>query len=381
MRNVIFVRFDNCIFRSFRILEGLFWGILIFCNLMIASDVFADTWFVNASAVGDNNGTSWANAYTDIQTAIGAASEEDEIWVAAGTYTSTRDNVIKIKSKHGVALYGGFDGTENQRNERDPAVNTTTIDGEGARRGIHITSSTDIIFDGFTITNGHIISKGGGLYNDGIHGIIKNITINNCIFSGNHTDGVGGGVCNEYGNPTVSNCIFRGNSADYGGGIYNRSNDESIIINCSFSGNSAEDGGGMFNDSTSPTVSNCFFIGNSAQDGGGMNNFSASRRSATVFSLEIQPKTAEACLMIGAPRRSATVLSLGIPPKTAEACLMIGTPRRSATALSLGIQPTTAAVCLITNVGACHLRWLVTVPSVRIPPPTPEAECMMTHLE
>ncbi len=40
---------------------------------------------VNAAAVGANNGTSWADAYTDLQTALTNTSS-GVIWVVAGTY-------------------------------------------------------------------------------------------------------------------------------------------------------------------------------------------------------------------------------------------------------------------------------------------------------
>ena len=42
--------------------------------------------FVKSDAGGSSDGTSWENAYTDLQSALDIASSGNEIWVAVGTY-------------------------------------------------------------------------------------------------------------------------------------------------------------------------------------------------------------------------------------------------------------------------------------------------------
>ena len=45
--------------------------------------------YVDVNATGSSNGSSWANAYNNLQVAIDAAALNGEIWVAAGTYYPT----------------------------------------------------------------------------------------------------------------------------------------------------------------------------------------------------------------------------------------------------------------------------------------------------
>ena len=47
------------------------------------------------------------------------AASNDEVWIAAGTYI---ENAIL---SNGIAMYGGFAGTESARDERDWVSNAT----------------------------------------------------------------------------------------------------------------------------------------------------------------------------------------------------------------------------------------------------------------
>ncbi|MCP4438659.1 MAG: hypothetical protein GY810_06910, partial [Aureispira sp.] len=77
--------------------------------------------YVNHAAIGANNGTSWADAYTSL-TISGY-----ELWIAAGTYkTSTgSDRTESFVIASTVEVYGGFAGTETLLSQRNWNTNPT----------------------------------------------------------------------------------------------------------------------------------------------------------------------------------------------------------------------------------------------------------------
>jgi hypothetical protein len=278
--------------------------------------------YVKADATGANNGTSWADAYTDLQAAMTAANSGDEIWVAAGTYkpTTGTDRTATFQLKNGVALYGGFAGGETARDQRDWETNVTILSGDIGTLGdnsdnsYHVVtgSGTDetAVLDGLTVTGGNADSDsppnyhGGGMYNDNTSSTLANVIFSdnsavsgggmyndwhshpmlaNSTFSGNSADGAGGGMSNEHDSkPTLTNCTFNGNSANYGGGMFNLHSNP-MLTNSTFCDNSADwgDGGGMSNWSSNPTLTNSTFSDNSALSGGGMFNYYHSNPTLT----------------------------------------------------------------------------------------------------
>ena len=75
--------------------------------------------YVKANASGSNNGSSWTNAYTSLQSGIAAAVATNEIWVAAATYkpTATADRTISfaLKSSGTTSVY--FSSREDATNK------------------------------------------------------------------------------------------------------------------------------------------------------------------------------------------------------------------------------------------------------------------------
>ena len=274
--------------------------------------------FVDDSAVGSGDGSSWGNAFTDLQVALGQAVSGDEIHIAGGSCkpTATTDRTISFELKDGVSLLGGYAGNgAADPDARDIALFQTILSGDIGAAGDNTDNSYHVIasygvspttlVDGITVTAGYADggstdSCGGGMYN----GCSSSPTLTNCTFSGNTASGsgsdgsYGGGMYNGSSySPTQTNCTFSGNTASgsgsggsYGGGMYNASSSP-VLTGCTFSGNMTVSsgsvgscGGGMYNyGSSSPTLTDCTFSGNTASSsgsdgsyGGGMLNSSSS---------------------------------------------------------------------------------------------------------
>lgn len=244
----------------------------------------ANIWYVDQDATGSNDGTSWGNAYNYLQEALAGAGAGDQIWVAGGTYKPDQgggntpgDPTATFTLKDGMAIYGGFTGSETSLEERDWNINKSILSGDlgGGYYSYHVVTSSGTgataVLDGFTITAGNANGSsspnyhGGGLYNSE-----GSPTLVNCTFSGNTANRDGGGMYNHSGSPTLTNCTFAQNIAErYGGGIYNYAGSPALN-NCNFSGNTAQsEGGGMFNFyGSNPTLTDCIFNGNYGCTGG-----------------------------------------------------------------------------------------------------------------
>ena len=239
-------------------------------------------YYVKWGATGSNSGTSWTNAYTDLQSALSVASLGDEIWVASATYKPTNgtDRTISFTLRNGVSIYGGFAGTETLRSQRNPVTNVTILSGDigvgdnttdNSYHVVYSESTNDTtVLDGFTITAGNANgssphNNGGGLYNK-----TSSLKLENMIFQGNTASVDGGGLYNTGSNSTLLNITFRQNTAtNSGGGIYNSQSDL-IQQNITFDQNSAgRSGGGMANYYSHPTLTNVTFYNNSAATYGG----------------------------------------------------------------------------------------------------------------
>jgi predicted outer membrane repeat protein len=246
-------------------------------------DSTATRYYVKTTGNDGLTGTSWGTAFATIQQALSAAGAGSEIWVAAGTYkpTSTLDRSISFQLKNGVAVYGGFDGTEGSLGQRDWQTNVTIlsgdIDGDAtlANNSYHVVVGNTFAtarLDGFTIIGGNADGgqRGGGIYCSSGYPVLSNLIVSN-----NSASDFGGGMYNILGNPTLSNVTFTGNqSGDHGGGMHNERGTPSLT-NCTFTSNNAIDGAGMSNGtsfypgSSNAVFTNVVFKNNSSTHFGG----------------------------------------------------------------------------------------------------------------
>jgi parallel beta-helix repeat protein len=235
--------------------------------------------YVDRNATGANDGSSWADAYTTIQVGIDYADvADDEVWVAQGTYYEA------IVMKSGVELYGGFNGTETERSERNWTTNVTTIDASTARNGspayhvVTMDSITTSTIDGFTITgsnangSGDNDKRGGGIF---CYNLTESNTIAKNTVLTNSATLEGGAIFCHYSSPIIENNSISTNSATHtyysnGGGVYCYYSSP-LIINNTISGNAANQwGGGIYCYASSPTIEDNIISSNSAGWGGGI---------------------------------------------------------------------------------------------------------------
>ncbi len=266
--------------------------------------------YVDVSATGNNDGSSWSNAYNLLQDALAAASSGNyTILVAEGTYKPDQgggqipgSRTATFQLQNNVAIYGGFpsggcvgwtgryikghetilsgDLSGNDVDVNDPCDLPT--EPNRAENSYHVVtgSGTDAtaILDGFTITAGNANAgawpdnEGGGMFNS-----LANCTVNKCKFVENSSSAGGGAMRNDnQSNLHASNCIFFRNAGGGGGGGVKNYDSSPTLVNCSFISNKGftggHNGGGLYNISSSPAVTNCLFSNNSAVYGGAVSN-------------------------------------------------------------------------------------------------------------
>lgn len=184
-------------------------------------------YFVDKDATGNNDGSSWANAYTNLDTALfyWDVTQYQEIWVADGVY-KPGDGVDRTKAFNTKTnMFGGFNGTETSRGQRDPKVNLTILSGDLLGNDNGIISATEptradnsysvvytnsaLQFTGFIIEGGQAdASSGSDQHKSGaaFYSYNNGANIYDCVFRNNY--GSEDGAIVKYRGPTSYNSTF-----------------------------------------------------------------------------------------------------------------------------------------------------------------------------
>ncbi len=275
-------------------------GVLVVAAMGAAAG--AEVRYVRASlATGADSGTGWGDAFRGrdgLSRALSVAVAGDEVWVAAGTYVPTisGDRATSFVLRSGVAIYGGFAGSETARDQRDLGTNVTVLSGdlsgndapapsttgteENSYHVVHAgIANTSGILDGFTISAGN---ANGLLAEDkdrggGIIAISAAPTIVNCRIVNNRCSFGGGGIYMRMASPTITGCTIEANNGgSFGGACDMFSSCSPVWTRCSIIGNRAVRAGGVeVFGNCQPQFINCVFVGNTStstnigQSGGG----------------------------------------------------------------------------------------------------------------
>ncbi len=255
------------------------------CQIGYAQDIY----YVDQNATGfPEDGSSWATAYTDLQSALSSANSGAEVWVAAGTYTPGTLEADSFTIPDNVTVLGGFNGTETTADERNWAANPTILSGDlnnsltenpGDSHTIVTMLGNNIEINGFYIQWGYaddgtdnshpaIGRSGAGIYNNG------NNRIYNCNIRSNVADttddpeiGIGAGLVSFGGTLDIINCLFNSNRASANGGAISAESGTINIINCTITNNNANKGGGVHFFNGNVHATNTVFTNNNGTNG------------------------------------------------------------------------------------------------------------------
>ncbi len=307
-------------------------GVMLVLSFFCCSSVSARIIYVDDNASGQNDGSSWENAFIYLQDALfeaAAAEKPIEIKVAQGIYTPDKGTHVEIEDIFasfemliGVTLSGGHAGhipseTEVNPNTRDIELYQSILSGDllnndsnnydpnnlvndpnffdnsyhvvkyssefsaqsSESQNMELSVQNKAVLDGFTITAGN--ARGYNYYFLDFDSTSRG--------GGIYIDSaVGGSALNQSGSgPVITNCTFTINAAYQGGAIYNTNGDPNIS-NCKFIKNSSNylykftespvggTGGAIYNSQSNIILSNCEFIENLASSGAALYNVSDS---------------------------------------------------------------------------------------------------------
>ncbi|MBN8727302.1 MAG: hypothetical protein J0H15_06295 [Xanthomonadales bacterium] len=266
---------------------------------------------VDHAATGAGDGADWADAYTDLQAALGDETCS-EIWVARGVYkpvvpadaehVTAAERSASFDIRPGTRLYGGFAGGEASLDESDPLANPTVLSGDIDGNDITDADGVVVHADGLAGANSfHVVWLDGTTARGPITGTTRLegfIVTAGRADDGAGMDNTGGGLlCDGTGegnacSPELRRLRFSGNGAGRGGALAIQARDAGVaepsFRAVVFRGNAAAYGGAIHFDAygsggrVAPSIRDVGFIGNQATLEGGALNIVAGHEGAQV---------------------------------------------------------------------------------------------------
>lgn len=232
--------------------------LIFFCVTAIinAQTIF----YVTPTGAGNQTGSSWSNAFSDLQSAIDSAylSGGGQVWVAKGIYHPGTNRSDHYVMKNNVEIYGGFTGSETHLFQRNWQNNLTTLSGDigvigdstdNICRLINNAYSQSAKLDTTAILDGFIIRDGCA---NNPNALMQNVC---------------SGIYNEYASPGIYNCTFKNNYAEWTSVMQNKFS-APYLENCIFEKNSCVEYGAIFNYNSNCRVEGCIFIENNSYNPG-----------------------------------------------------------------------------------------------------------------
>lgn len=252
----------------------LFLGNLLFFH---SNATYGNVIYVDVNATGLGDGSSWGNAFIDLNQALQIDNDDDTIKVAQGTYyPTTFDRTTYFYVNKKIVILGGYDASTGIRHY---AYNKTIFSGDFQSDGIKtnnsktillIASSASALIDGVVFEGGYadgssIVERtGAALINYG------NCSLINCIFRKNEAtgagplfdSGVGGAIfSNTSESINVVNSLFYENMATGNGAAISTDHGAANFMNTTFYNNISPKGAYSYYQGI-PVISNCIFAGN-----------------------------------------------------------------------------------------------------------------------
>jgi len=233
---------------------------LLVISCALAYEGTAATWYVDGTAAGGGDGSSWDKAFTTIQSARDVSNDGDTIIVAPGLYS---DPTGTISFGKGVTL--------RSRDPNDPGiVSTTILEGTGIRS---VNGQRSFAVHGFTMRGGRVSLAGRSVTitqnviigspsrsNRGISVHTREGLVAGNVIVGHNA----GGISCRYSSLSITNNLILGNSTGGCGGAILCEESSVLITNNTIVGNHAKGaGGGIFSDDESDvSIRNCILWAN-----------------------------------------------------------------------------------------------------------------------